>query len=57
MIWWLWTDLMGFSNDMFDVSLEWEMSYDFGTRPDIYWLGECAWTAVIDNMGIKLSKV
>lgn len=48
MIWWIWTAVN--EVHLFNVNDAWWWDHD----PDVNWLGECAWTARRDNMGIGL---
>lgn len=53
MIWWIW-NTYEYDEDIihtFDVVAQWLYG---GDEPDIYWLGECAWTCITDNSGIGL---
>lgn len=49
MIYWLWYAFNPVKVHVVDLS-EWWDSDD----PDVYWLGECAWTGRTDNTGIGL---
>lgn len=49
MIWWIWTVKTTNPVHLFSVVAAWR--YD---DPDVYWLGECAWTCRSDLMGIGL---
>lgn len=56
MIWWLWTAFNPPRVHRFDVNDAWWDAPDVG-RPhesEVSWLGECAWTARADLMGIGL---
>lgn len=46
-IWWIWTTVQYAMT--FDVEDAWK-----GSDPDVYWLGEGAWTARQDNMSLGL---
>jgi len=50
-IWWLWTAYSPALVHVFNVADAWRYGDD---EPDVYWLGECAWTAMRDNMKIGL---
>ena len=52
MIWWLWTAYNPPLVFTFNVNANWEFLDE--PEPDVYWLGEIAWTARHDNMGIGL---
>jgi hypothetical protein len=49
MIWWLWTAYTPVLVFVFDVVDAWSTE-----DPDVAWLGECAWTARVDNAGMGL---
>ena len=57
MIWWIWS-MAGYKIFDFDVRLAWEMAYEYPeVEPDVYWLGECAWTCMEDNTNLGLKTV
>lgn len=62
LIWWVWKPWPEIDdNDYcydYDVRLAWELALPpDDLKPDIYWLGECAWTSMEDNMNLGLRSV
>ena len=49
LIWWLWDAFTPTKVHIFDVDEAWQED-----DPDVYWLGECAWTSRLDNIGLGL---
>lgn len=57
MIWWIWTAYIPAKIHVFDVNEAWNGDeFEFGGlyTPDVAWLGETAWTARCDSMGLGL---
>lgn len=50
MIWWLWTAYPSWHPAFVHT-------FDVRRNDDISWLGECGWTAAIDNMNMGLKSL
>lgn len=61
LIWWIWNPWPYMGGDHihgFDVKLAWELGLPpDNLEPDVYWLGECAWTCMEDNTNLGLRTV